>query len=36
VIETPDGPAKAEVRMMLLGTDRLHLVNSLVRMSKGR
>jgi hypothetical protein len=34
-IDTPDGPAKAEVRMMFLGTDRLRLVNSLVRMSKG-
>lgn len=34
-IETPDGPAKAEVRMMFLWTDRPRLVNNLVRMSKG-
>jgi hypothetical protein len=35
-IETPDGPAKAEVRMMFLDAgDHLRLVNSLVRMSKG-
>jgi hypothetical protein len=34
-IETPDGPAKAEIRMMFLWTDRPRLVNNLVRMSKG-
>jgi hypothetical protein len=34
-IATPDGPAKAEVRMMFLWTDRPRLVNNLVRMSKG-
>jgi hypothetical protein len=37
LIETPDVPAKAEVRMMLLWDDepRPVLVNNLVRMSKG-
>ncbi|HYH46599.1 MAG TPA: hypothetical protein VEG34_13020, partial [Thermoanaerobaculia bacterium] len=35
VVETPDGPAKAEVRMMFLWKDRPRLVNNLVRMSKG-
>jgi hypothetical protein len=34
-IETPTGPAKAEVRMMFLWKDRPRLVNNLVRMSKG-
>jgi hypothetical protein len=37
-VETPDVPAKAEVRMMFLwdeGSDRPLLVNNLVRMSKG-
>lgn len=34
-IETPDGPAKAEVRMMFLWKDRPVLVNNLVRTSKG-
>lgn len=38
VIETPDGPAKAEIRMMFLWPDhaeRPHLVNNLIRLSKG-
>ena len=35
-IETPDEPAKAEIRMMFLWKDRPRLVNNLVRMSKGR
>jgi hypothetical protein len=35
-IETPDGPAKAEVRMMYLWTDRPRLVNNLVRTTKGK
>lgn len=35
-IETPDGPAKAEVRMMFVWKDRPLLVNNLVRMSKGK
>lgn len=38
IIPTPDGPAKAEVRMMLLwekGAARPYLVNNLVRLSKG-
>lgn len=34
-IETPDIPAKAEIRMMFVWTDRLRLINNLVRMSKG-
>ncbi len=34
-VETPDVPAKAEVRMMFLWKDRPVLVNNLVRMSKG-
>ncbi|HEX9941881.1 MAG TPA: hypothetical protein VGG03_07695 [Thermoanaerobaculia bacterium] len=36
VVETPDEPAKAEVRMMFVWKDRPLLVNNLVRMSKGR
>ena len=36
VIETPDVPAKAEVRMMFVWKDRPRLVNNLVRMSKGK
>jgi hypothetical protein len=36
VIETPDEPAKAEVRMMFLWKDRPLLVNNLVRTSKGK
>jgi uncharacterized protein (UPF0248 family) len=36
VIETPDEPAKAEVRMMFVWKDRPRLVNNLVRMSKGK
>ncbi len=35
-IETPDEPAKAEIRMMFVWKDRPRLVNNLVRMSKGR
>lgn len=38
VVPTPDVPAKAEVRMMLLwerGAERPYLVNNLVRLSKG-
>lgn len=35
-IETPDEPAKAEIRMMFVWKDRPQLVNNLVRMSKGR
>ncbi|MCB0636454.1 MAG: hypothetical protein KDC54_07535, partial [Lewinella sp.] len=38
VIPTPDGPAKAEIRMMMLwekGQERPYLVNNLVRLSKG-
>jgi hypothetical protein len=38
VIETPSGPAKCEVRIMLLwepGTERPHLINNLIRISKG-
>ena len=34
-IETPDIPAKAEIRMMFVWKDRLRLINNLVRMSKG-
>lgn len=34
-VETPDVPAKAEVRMMFVWKDRLRLINNLVRMSKG-
>ncbi|MEA2603763.1 MAG: hypothetical protein QOF89_4755 [Acidobacteriota bacterium] len=36
VIETPDEPAKAEVRMMFVWKDRPRLVNNLVRLSKGK
>jgi hypothetical protein len=35
-IETPELPAKAEVRMMFVWKDRLRLINNLVRMSKGK
>ncbi|HXO21165.1 MAG TPA: hypothetical protein VOA87_14720 [Thermoanaerobaculia bacterium] len=35
LIETPEGGAKAEVRMMFIWRDRPLLVNNLVRMSKG-
>jgi hypothetical protein len=36
VIETPDGGAKAEVRMMFVWKDgQPRLINNLVRMSKG-
>jgi hypothetical protein len=35
-IETPDEPAKAEVRMMFVWTDRPRLINNLVRISKGK
>jgi hypothetical protein len=34
-VETPDMPAKAEIRMMFVWKDRLRLINNLVRMSKG-
>jgi hypothetical protein len=34
-IETPDDPAKAEIRMMFVWKDRPRLVNNLVRVSKG-
>lgn len=36
IIETPDVPAKAEVRMMFVWKDRPRLINNLVRMSKGK
>ena len=36
VIETPDDPAKAEIRMMFVWKDRPRLVNNLVRLSKGK
>jgi hypothetical protein len=37
VIETPDGGAKAEIRMMFVWKDgRPQLINNLVRMSKGK
>ncbi len=38
VVDTPSGPTKAEVRMMFIwpeGAARPHLVNNLVRLSKG-
>lgn len=35
-IETPDGPAKAEVRMMYAWKDEPLLINNLVRMTKGK
>ena len=38
IVPTPDGAAKAEVRMMMLwerGTSRPYLVSNLVRLSKG-
>ena len=35
-IETPDEPARAEIRMMFVWKDRPRLINNLVRMSKGR
>lgn len=38
VLETPSGPAKCEVRIMLLwepGAERPHLINNLIRISKG-
>ncbi|MDP9120332.1 MAG: hypothetical protein M3O15_03030 [Acidobacteriota bacterium] len=34
-IATPDGPAKAEVRMMFVWLDRPMLINNLVRTTKG-
>src|ERR1700681_893354 len=36
VIETPDDPAKAEIRMMFVWKDRPRLINNLVRLSKGK
>jgi hypothetical protein len=35
-VETPDEPAKAEIRMMFVWKDRPRLINNLVRMSKGK
>lgn len=35
-VETPDEPARAEVRMMFVWKDRPRLVNNLVRLGKGR
>ena len=38
VVETPSGPAKCEVRIMLLwepGAERPYLINNLIRLSKG-
>lgn len=38
VVETPDVPAKCEIRMMMLwenGGDRPQLINNLIRLSKG-
>jgi hypothetical protein len=35
-VETPDGPTKAEIRMMYIWQDRPLLVNNLVRMTKGK
>lgn len=35
-VATPDGPAKVEIRMMFLWDEEPLLVNSLVRMSKGK
>lgn len=37
ILATPDGPAKAEVRLILIGdgTERPRLVNQLVRLTKG-
>jgi hypothetical protein len=36
LVETPDGFAKAEIRMMFIWNDKPLLVNNLVRMSKGK
>jgi len=36
VIETPDEPAKAEIRLLYLWGDKPILVNNLVRLSKGK
>lgn len=36
IIETPDIPAKAEIRMLYLWKDEPVLVNNLVRLSKGK
>jgi hypothetical protein len=36
IFETPDGPAKAEIRMMFVWRGGPLLVNNLVRMSKGK
>jgi hypothetical protein len=35
-VETPDGPARAEVRMMFVWKDRPRLINNLVRLGKGK
>ncbi|GEM_PF-3652571 len=36
LIETPDGYAKAEVRMMFIWKEKPILVKNLVRLSKGK
>jgi hypothetical protein len=36
VIDTPDGPTQAEIRIMYVWTDRLRAVLPLVRMGRGR
>jgi hypothetical protein len=36
VIETPDEPAKAEIRLLYLWREEPILVNNLVRLSKGK
>jgi hypothetical protein len=36
IVETPDGLAKAEIRMMFIWLDKPLLVNNLVRFSKGK
>jgi hypothetical protein len=36
VIETPDGPTQAEIRIMYVWTDRLRAVMPLIRMGRGK
>ena len=36
VIQTPDGPTQAEIRMMYVWTDRLRAVLPLIRMGRGK
>ena len=36
IIQTPDGKAKAEIRMMYIWNDKPRLVNNLLRTSKGK